>query len=37
MCMLLLMRGEIKIEHIFNNNFFFNTMTPVLGSNIHLP
>jgi len=31
------MRGEIKIEHIFDNEYLFNTMTSVLAINAHLP
>jgi hypothetical protein len=31
------MRGEIKIEFMFDNEYCFNAMAPVLGSHIHLP
>lgn len=31
------MRVEIKIEFVFDNDYFFNSMAPVLDSNIHLP
>jgi hypothetical protein len=30
------MRGEIKIEDMFDNEYLFNTMIPVLASNAHL-